>query len=101
MSTDHGHASTQGWTIRLVGLRLSDNIMSQTQFDFEYVPEDYYGEQPKLADTTPPPAPDPCIFCALPADGTQFPASLPSLVGPARFVMEERLCLTISNAGQV
>ena len=30
--------------------------------------------------------PDPCIFCELQADGQCFPASLPALVGPARWV---------------
>ena len=34
----------QGWKIKLVGLRLSDKHISQTKFDFEYFPADYYGE---------------------------------------------------------
>ena len=34
----------QGWKIKLVGIRLSDKNISKTKFDFEYFPEDFYGE---------------------------------------------------------
>ena len=36
--------SLQGWKIKLVGIRLSDKNISKTKFDFEYFPEDFYGE---------------------------------------------------------
>ena len=35
---------SQGWKIKLVGIRLSDKNISKTKFDFEYFPEDFYGE---------------------------------------------------------
>ena len=35
---------SQGWKIKLVGIRLSDKNISKTKFDFEYLPEDFYGE---------------------------------------------------------
>ena len=34
----------QGWKIKLVGIRLSDKNISKTKFDFEYFPEDFFGE---------------------------------------------------------
>ena len=35
---------SQGWKIKLVGIRLSDKNISKTKFDFQYFPEDFYGE---------------------------------------------------------
>jgi hypothetical protein len=65
----------QGWTIKLVGVRVSDGTMSKTQFNFDYVPEDYY---------------DPCFFCELTPDGLSSTAVMPRLVGPARPGVKKR-----------
>merc|ERR1719481_1545706 len=65
---------TNGWTIKLTAVRLSDGVKSRKEFDFNYVPEDYYV---------------PCIFCEYEPDGPT-PARLPQLIGPARPGVKKR-----------
>ena len=60
---------TKRWKIKLVGIRTSDGYESNTKFDFNYVPDDFY---------------DPCIFCNLKPDGYSLPATLPTPISPAR-----------------
>ena len=60
---------TKRWKIKLVGIRSSDGYESNTKFDFNYVPDDFY---------------DPCIFCNLKPDGYSLPATLPTPISPAR-----------------
>ena len=52
-----------GWTIKLVAVRLSDGCESKKKYNFNFVPHDFY---------------QPCIFCIMKPDGHDGKAILPS-----------------------
>ena len=61
---------SNGWEIKLLGQRNSDNMESSTKFSFQYFPHDFY---------------DPCIFCSVKPDGiSSLSSCLPSPISPAK-----------------
>ena len=67
---------SNNWEIKLLGVRLSDNMESSTKFSFQYFPHDFY---------------DPCIFCAVKPDGeSSSSSSLPAPISPAKPGLRKR-----------
>ena len=67
---------SNNWEIKLLGVRLSDNMESSTKFSFQYFPHDFY---------------DPCIFCSVKPDGESSSSScLPEPISPAKPGLRKR-----------